>query len=77
MAVLFVSFLTLMFKWRRLIFILISFEFIMMSLFYYYSLLISEMLFFYFMSFTVMSSLLGLVIMVGNMKFYGNDLCVF
>ena len=65
------------FKWHRLIFILISLEFLMISLFVKYSTFFSEMIFFYFMCFSVISRILGMVIMVGNVKFFGNDHCIF
>nr|YP_009027246.1 NADH dehydrogenase subunit 4L [Contracaecum osculatum]AEK49093.1 NADH dehydrogenase subunit 4L [Contracaecum osculatum A sensu Nascetti et al. (1993)]AEK49098.1 NADH dehydrogenase subunit 4L [Contracaecum osculatum B sensu Nascetti et al. (1993)]AEK49103.1 NADH dehydrogenase subunit 4L [Contracaecum osculatum C sensu Nascetti et al. (1993)]AEK49094.1 NADH dehydrogenase subunit 4L [Contracaecum osculatum A sensu Nascetti et al. (1993)]AEK49095.1 NADH dehydrogenase subunit 4L [Contracaecum os len=77
MIFMFISSLSLFFKWQRLIFILISLEFIVMSLFIYFSGCLNEMMFFYFMCFSVISSVLGMVIMVGNMKFYGSDLCLF
>nr|YP_004123401.1 NADH dehydrogenase subunit 4L [Contracaecum rudolphii B Bullini et al., 1986]YP_009312575.1 NADH dehydrogenase subunit 4L [Contracaecum ogmorhini sensu lato Australia]YP_009312587.1 NADH dehydrogenase subunit 4L [Contracaecum ogmorhini sensu lato South Africa]ACP30398.1 NADH dehydrogenase subunit 4L [Contracaecum rudolphii B Bullini et al., 1986]AOV63337.1 NADH dehydrogenase subunit 4L [Contracaecum ogmorhini sensu lato Australia]AOV63349.1 NADH dehydrogenase subunit 4L [Contracaecum ogmorh len=77
MIFVFISSLSLIFKWQRLIFILISLEFIVMSLFIYFSSVLNEMMFFYFMCFSVISSVLGMVIMVGNMKFYGSDLCLF
>nr|YP_010938384.1 NADH dehydrogenase subunit 4L [Toxocara apodemi]WLE72143.1 NADH dehydrogenase subunit 4L [Toxocara apodemi] len=77
MIFVFISFLSLFFKWQRLMFILISLEFIVMSLFIYFSGVLSEMMFFYFMSFSVVSSVLGLVLVVGNMKFYGSDQCLF
>nr|YP_009312599.1 NADH dehydrogenase subunit 4L [Contracaecum ogmorhini sensu lato Pacific Canada]AOV63361.1 NADH dehydrogenase subunit 4L [Contracaecum ogmorhini sensu lato Pacific Canada] len=77
MIFVFISSLSLIFKWQRLIFILISLEFIVMSLFIYFSSVLNEMMFFHFMCFSVISSVLGMVIMVGNMKFYGSDLCLF
>uniref|UniRef100_UPI0030E315DE NADH dehydrogenase subunit 4L n=1 Tax=Porrocaecum reticulatum TaxID=2161849 RepID=UPI0030E315DE len=77
MVFLFISSLSLLFKWQRLIFILISLEFIVMSLFIYFSGVLNEMMFFYFMCFSVVSSVLGMVVMVGNMKFYGSDQCLF
>nr|BAT21231.1 NADH dehydrogenase subunit 4L [Rhabditophanes sp. KR3021] len=77
MIFMFISFLSLFFKWRRFIFILISFEFLMMNLFYFFSSYFSEMMFFYFMCFSVISSVLGMVLMVGQMKYYGSDLSVF
>nr|YP_009058869.1 NADH dehydrogenase subunit 4L [Parascaris univalens]YP_009445833.1 NADH dehydrogenase subunit 4L [Parascaris equorum]AIM58800.1 NADH dehydrogenase subunit 4L [Parascaris univalens]AIQ85132.1 NADH dehydrogenase subunit 4L [Parascaris univalens]ATX68616.1 NADH dehydrogenase subunit 4L [Parascaris equorum]BAV81436.1 NADH dehydrogenase subunit 4L [Parascaris equorum] len=77
MVFVFISFLSLFFKWQRLIFILISLEFLVMSLFILFSGSLNEMMFFYFMCFSVVSSVLGVVIMVGNMKFYGSDLCLF
>nr|ATW72967.1 NADH dehydrogenase subunit 4L [Ascaris lumbricoides] len=69
--------MSLFFKWQRLMFILISLEFIVMSLFILFSGDLNEMMFFYFMCFSVVSSVLGMVIMVGNVKFYGSDLCLF
>nr|QPF22256.1 NADH dehydrogenase subunit 4L [Ophidascaris sp. CYZ-2020] len=77
MIFMFISSLSLFFKWQRLMFVLISLEFIVMSLFIYFSGCLSEMMFFYFMCFSVVSSVLGMVIMVGNMKFYGSDQCLF
>lgn len=58
-------------------FILISLEFIVMRLFILFSGDLNEMMFFYFMCFSVVSSVLGMVIIVGNVKFYGRDLCLF
>nr|WEM32180.1 NADH dehydrogenase subunit 4L [Anisakis simplex] len=77
MIFMFISSLSLFFKWQRLIFILISLEFIVMSLFIYFSTVLNEMMFFYFMCFSVVSSVLGMIVMVGNMKFYGSDQCLF
>nr|YP_010620901.1 NADH dehydrogenase subunit 4L [Toxocara vitulorum]WAX39115.1 NADH dehydrogenase subunit 4L [Toxocara vitulorum] len=77
MIFVFISFLSFFFKWQRLMFILISLEFIVMSLFIYFSEVLNEMMFFYFMCFSVVSSVLGLVVVVGNMKFYGSDQCLF
>nr|ACF06384.1 NADH dehydrogenase subunit 4L [Toxocara canis] len=77
MIFMFISFLSLFFKWQRLMFILVSLEFIVMSLFIYFSGVLNEMMFFYFMCFSVVSSVLGLVLVVGNMKFYGSDQCLF
>nr|YP_009142136.1 NADH dehydrogenase subunit 4L [Pseudoterranova azarasi]YP_009312539.1 NADH dehydrogenase subunit 4L [Pseudoterranova cattani]YP_009312551.1 NADH dehydrogenase subunit 4L [Pseudoterranova decipiens sensu lato Germany]AKG63669.1 NADH dehydrogenase subunit 4L [Pseudoterranova azarasi]AOV63290.1 NADH dehydrogenase subunit 4L [Pseudoterranova cattani]AOV63313.1 NADH dehydrogenase subunit 4L [Pseudoterranova decipiens sensu lato Germany] len=77
MIFMFISSLSLFFKWQRLIFILISLEFIVMSLFIYFSGVLNEMMFFYFMCFSVISSVLGMIVMVGNMKFYGSDQCLF
>nr|BAV82604.1 NADH dehydrogenase subunit 4L [Ancylostoma caninum] len=65
------------FKWHRFIFILISLEFMMMSLFMKFMGLLTEIMFFYFMCFSVISSILGMVVMVGGMKFYGSDQCIF
>nr|QNJ60246.1 NADH dehydrogenase subunit 4L [Phasmarhabditis neopapillosa] len=77
MMFLFVSLFMFFFKWQRLIFILISLEFLMLSLFLNFSGMFTEMMFFYFMCFSVVSSILGMIIMVGSMKFYGNDQCIF
>nr|YP_004778164.1 NADH dehydrogenase subunit 4L [Baylisascaris schroederi]ADU78515.1 NADH dehydrogenase subunit 4L [Baylisascaris schroederi] len=77
MIFIFISSLSLFFKWQRLMFILISLEFVVMSLFILFSGGLNEMMFFYFMCFSVVSSVLGMVIMVGNVKFYGSDLCLF
>nr|ADC80267.1 NADH dehydrogenase subunit 4L [Pristionchus pacificus] len=77
MIFLFISMFMLFFKWHRFIFILISLEFLMLSLFLSLSTSLSEMMFFYFMCFSVISSILGMVVMVGNMKIYGSDQCVF
>nr|AFE00504.1 NADH dehydrogenase subunit 4L [Pristionchus pacificus]AFE00506.1 NADH dehydrogenase subunit 4L [Pristionchus pacificus] len=77
MVFLFISMFMLFFKWQRFIFILISLEFLMLSLFLSLSTVLSEMMFFYFMCFSVISSILGMVVMVGNMKIYGSDQCIF
>nr|YP_009391030.1 NADH dehydrogenase subunit 4L [Caenorhabditis virilis]ARV88298.1 NADH dehydrogenase subunit 4L [Caenorhabditis virilis] len=77
MMFLFVSLFMFLFKWQRLIFILISLEFLMLSLFLKFSYLLGEMMFFYFMCFSVISSILGMIVMVGNMKFFGSDNCIF
>ena len=67
----------LFFKWYRFIFILISLEFIIMSLFIKFRGILTEIMFFYFMCFSVISSILGIVVMVGGIKFYGSDQCIF
>nr|ADC80275.1 NADH dehydrogenase subunit 4L [Pristionchus pacificus] len=77
MIFLFISMFMLFFKWHRFVFILISLEFLMLSLFLSLSTALSEMMFFYFMCFSVISSILGMVVMVGNMKNYGSDQCIF
>nr|YP_009162842.1 NADH dehydrogenase subunit 4L [Gnathostoma spinigerum]AKM22107.1 NADH dehydrogenase subunit 4L [Gnathostoma spinigerum] len=65
------------FKWVRLIFFLISLEFLMLSLFCDYSFILGEVGFFYFMVFGVISSVLGMVLMVSMVKFFGSDYSVF
>lgn len=67
----------LFFKWFRLIFILISLEFLIMSLFIFFGVNFSEIMFFYFMCFSVVSSILGMLVIVSSIKFFGNDYCVF
>lgn len=49
----------------------------MIGLFFYFSFFLSEIMFFYFMCFRVVSSVLGMVIIVGRIKFFGNDHCLF
>nr|AGV02087.1 NADH dehydrogenase subunits 4L [Bunostomum trigonocephalum] len=77
MIFLFISLFMLIFKWFRFIFILISLEFMMMSLFIKFMGVLTEIMFFYFMCFSVISSILGMVVMVGGMKFFGSDQCIF
>nr|YP_003433732.1 NADH dehydrogenase subunit 4L [Trichostrongylus vitrinus]ACX85098.1 NADH dehydrogenase subunit 4L [Trichostrongylus vitrinus] len=77
MIFLFVSLLMLFFKWYRFIFILIALEFMMMSLFVKFTNVLLDMMFFYFMCFSVISSILGMVVMVNGMKFFGNDKCIY
>nr|YP_003097102.1 NADH dehydrogenase subunit 4L [Angiostrongylus cantonensis]ACT88785.1 NADH dehydrogenase subunit 4L [Angiostrongylus cantonensis] len=73
----FVSLLMLIFKWYRFIFVLISLEFLMMSVFVKFFEVFNGMMFFFFMCHSVVSSISGVVIMVGGVKFYGSDLSVF
>nr|NP_851324.1 NADH dehydrogenase subunit 4L [Cooperia oncophora]AAO91753.1 NADH dehydrogenase subunit 4L [Cooperia oncophora] len=77
MIFMFVSLMMFLFKWYRFIFILIALEFLMMSLFVSFMNNIVEMMFFYFMCFSVISSIVGMVIMVTSVKFYGNDYCIY
>nr|AVV66507.1 NADH dehydrogenase subunit 4L [Cooperia oncophora] len=77
MIFMFVSLMMFLFKWYRFIFILIALEFLMMSLFVSFMNNIVEMMFFYFMCFSVISSIVGMVIMVTSVKFYGNDFCIY
>nr|YP_009742090.1 NADH dehydrogenase subunit 4L [Angiostrongylus mackerrasae]QID77472.1 NADH dehydrogenase subunit 4L [Angiostrongylus mackerrasae] len=73
----FISLMMLFFKWYRFIFILISLEFLMMSVFVKFFGFFGGMMFFFFMCHSVISSILGIVIMVGSVKFYGSDLSIF
>nr|YP_009243355.1 NADH dehydrogenase subunit 4L [Heterakis gallinarum]AMR36322.1 NADH dehydrogenase subunit 4L [Heterakis gallinarum] len=77
MVFLFISSFYLLLKWQRFIFILIALEFLMMSLFYFFSMSVGEMMFFYFMCVAVISSVLGLMVMVVSVKYYGDDMCIF
>nr|YP_009026506.1 NADH dehydrogenase subunit 4L [Rhigonema thysanophora]AGZ90414.1 NADH dehydrogenase subunit 4l [Rhigonema thysanophora] len=77
MIFLFVGFFFFMLKWSHFIFILIGLEFVMMGLFYYFSFFFTEIMFFYFMVFAVISSILGLLVMVSGVKFFGSDSTIF
>lgn len=67
----------LFFKWQRFIFILISLEFIIISLFIKFIGCLRGIIFFYFICFSVISRILGIIIIVGGIKFYGGDQCIF
>ena len=69
--------MSFLFKWQRFIFILISLEYLVLSLFLYYSFVLSSFLYFFFISFTVISSVIGMVLIIGSVKFFGRDMCVF
>jgi len=56
---------------------LISLEFLVLSLFLKYIYLLDVFIYFYFLSFTVISSVIGILIIVGIVKFYGLDLSLF
>lgn len=73
----FLSFMSLIFKWRRLLFILISFEFILLSFFYVFCFVLLGIYIYYFICFCVITSLFGLVMMVVGMSLYGRDRCFF
>nr|QXU74734.1 NADH dehydrogenase subunit 4L [Wellcomia compar] len=77
MLVVFLSFLSLIFKWLRLLFILISFEFILMSCFFIFSFVNGGMAMVFFISVSVVTSLLGLIMIVNNVFFFGSDMVVF
>lgn len=49
----------------------------MMSLFVKLRGVISEMMFFYFICFSVISRIIGIVVIVSCMKFFGNDKCIY
>lgn len=67
----------LFFKWYRFIFVLIALEFLIISVFLKFFSVFGGMLFFFFMCHSVVSSILGVVIMVGRVKFFGNDKRIF
>lgn len=75
--VIFLSFISLVFKWRRLFFVLISFEFILLRFFYVYSFVVGGLMMVFFVCFRVISSLLGLVVVVRGIFVCGDDLCLF
>nr|YP_009176853.1 NADH dehydrogenase subunit 4L [Strongyloides venezuelensis]BAT21224.1 NADH dehydrogenase subunit 4L [Strongyloides venezuelensis] len=71
------SVFSLLFKGRRFIFFLISLEFIVLNLFIFLGLHFSAMGFFVVLCMSVLSSVLGLTMMVSIIKFYGNDNSLF
>nr|BCD52215.1 NADH dehydrogenase subunit 4L [Strongyloides procyonis] len=77
MFIFFIGIFSIFFKFRRFIFILISFEFLMMGVFYFFSYFFSFFSFFYFLCFSVFCSLFGVVLMVYFVKFYGSDYVFF
>nr|BAV81445.1 NADH dehydrogenase subunit 4L [Syphacia muris] len=77
MLVIIISVMSLMFKWRRLLFILISFEFILVSCFYVFSFSLGGLMMLFFICVGVITSLLGLVMVINSVFMYGNDLTVF
>lgn len=76
-VVIFISCLSLLFKWRRIIFVLVSFEFILMSLMYVYCFVLGSGMFIFFLVFRVVSSLFGLIVLINGVFVYGYDCCVF
>lgn len=67
----------LLFKWHRYVFILIAFEFIMINIFYSLALFGSGILFFFFLCMAVVSRVLGIVLIVAKISYYGSDMCLF
>uniref|UniRef100_A0A0K0D1U8 Uncharacterized protein n=1 Tax=Angiostrongylus cantonensis TaxID=6313 RepID=A0A0K0D1U8_ANGCA len=63
--------------WYRFIFVLISLEFLIMRVFVKFFEVFNGVVFFFFMCHSVISRILGVVIMVGGVKFYGSDLRIF
>nr|ADN52155.1 NADH dehydrogenase subunit 4L [Loa loa] len=77
MFLFFFSFLFFLFKYDRLIFVLLSIEFLFFSLLVYYCFFFESLLFFYFLCFGVMSGVVGLVIFFFNVKGFGIDKVMF
>nr|YP_009249442.1 NADH dehydrogenase subunit 4L [Dirofilaria repens]AKU47223.1 NADH dehydrogenase subunit 4L [Dirofilaria repens]AOP18648.1 NADH dehydrogenase subunit 4L [Dirofilaria repens]AOP18660.1 NADH dehydrogenase subunit 4L [Dirofilaria repens]AOP18672.1 NADH dehydrogenase subunit 4L [Dirofilaria repens]AOP18691.1 NADH dehydrogenase subunit 4L [Dirofilaria repens] len=73
----FLSFLFLVFKYSRLIFVLIGIEFLFFSLLVYYVFFFESVFFFYFLCFGVVSSVVGLVVFFFCVKGYGFDKVMF
>nr|AOP18802.1 NADH dehydrogenase subunit 4L [Dirofilaria repens] len=73
----FLSFLFLVFKYSRLIFVLIGIEFLFFSLLAYYVFFFESVFFFYFLCFGVVSSVVGLVVFFFCVKGYGFDKVMF
>nr|AOP18811.1 NADH dehydrogenase subunit 4L [Dirofilaria repens] len=73
----FLSFLFLVFKCSRLIFVLIGIEFLFFSLLVYYVFFFESVFFFYFLCFGVVSSVVGLVVFFFCVKGYGFDKVMF
>nr|NP_954721.1 NADH dehydrogenase subunit 4L [Dirofilaria immitis]CAD61195.2 NADH dehydrogenase 4L [Dirofilaria immitis] len=71
------TFLFFVFKYDRLIFVLIGIEFFFFSLLVYYVYFFESVLFFYFMCFGVISGVVGLVIFFFCVKGYGFDKVMF
>lgn len=67
----------LVFKWSRLIFFLIGLEFLVLRLFFEFCGFLGGLMFLYFLCFGVISRVLGLVVLVGRIKFFGSDLRLF
>ena len=56
---------------------LASCEFLVVGLFYVFSGVSSEIMFFHSIRFTVVARILGLIITIGNTRYYGWGLCGF
>nr|WAX01712.1 NADH dehydrogenase subunit 4L [Philometra sp. HZ-2022] len=69
----FIGFMMLMMKQNHLFYVLLSFEFMMIDLFFWLSFVVSESFYFCFICFCVMVSILGLLMLVSLLKYYGSD----
>nr|YP_010286276.1 NADH dehydrogenase subunit 4L [Aphelenchoides medicagus]UKS08879.1 NADH dehydrogenase subunit 4L [Aphelenchoides medicagus] len=74
---LFISMLFFIFKNGRFIFLLISLEFLMMSLFFYFFNFLGSLMFFFFIVLSVVSSILGMLMMISLVKYFGSDKVIF
>nr|YP_010618318.1 NADH dehydrogenase subunit 4L [Clavinema parasiluri]WAX01696.1 NADH dehydrogenase subunit 4L [Clavinema parasiluri] len=68
-----IGLLMLLMKWNRLFYVLLSFEFMMMDLFFWLSFIVGESFYFCFICFCVIISILGLLVLVSLLKFFGSD----
>lgn len=66
-----------LFKFYRLFFVLISLEFIVINLFYVFSFFLMENYFYFFICFSVISSVTGMLIILYLVKSFGSDKCFF
>nr|QRZ60654.1 NADH dehydrogenase subunit 4L [Spirocerca lupi] len=73
----YLSFLFFVFKYDRLIFLLLSIEFVFFSLIVWYVFFLESVLFFYFLCFGVVSSVSGLVIFFLSVLNWGFDKVMF
>nr|YP_009186358.1 NADH dehydrogenase subunit 4L [Strongyloides papillosus]BAT21186.1 NADH dehydrogenase subunit 4L [Strongyloides papillosus] len=71
------SLLTFLYKGNRFIFILIGIEFLVLNVFLIFSQCLSAMAFFILLCFSVVSSVLGLVLLTCQIKSFGTDNCIF
>nr|BAV81397.1 NADH dehydrogenase subunit 4L [Acanthocheilonema viteae] len=77
MVLFFLSFLFFLFKYDRLIFVMLSVEFLFFCLLSYYVFFFESMLFFYFICFGVVSGVVGLLIFFFSIKGFGVDKVMF
>jgi len=67
----------LLFKYNRVVFVLIGFEFLMLGTFYHLLFYESEIMLLFFLFSGVISSVFLLVLLLGLVKRYGSDYCLF
>nr|QXT44853.1 NADH dehydrogenase subunit 4L [Crassicauda sp. Ningbo-2019]WHL46736.1 NADH dehydrogenase subunit 4L [Crassicauda magna] len=67
------SIMTYVFKFNRLIFLLLGLELLALGLIFFFSFNFSFLIFFYFLCFVVLSSVTGLFVFVCCLKGYGSD----